>query len=71
MQPHPPQLPTDGVAVSSPKRWQKPVLWFVVVVALLAALIAFILPKKLVQGQNAPPVHEHRAQSPGFNNPTR
>ena len=70
MQPHPPQLPTDGVADASTRHWHKPVLWLVLAAAILAALIAFVLPKKKVESRNAPPPTEHRAQSPAYSNPT-
>jgi hypothetical protein len=70
MQPHPPQLPTDSVADASSKHWRKPVLWIVLVVAVLGALIAIVLPKKQVEGQNAPTPSQHQAKSPGYNAPT-
>lgn len=69
MQPHPPQLPTDNVAASAPKNWLKPVLWLVLAVAAAALLAALLLPKKQVEGRNAPPPTEHRAQSPAYSNP--
>jgi hypothetical protein len=69
MQPHPPQLPTDSVADASTKHWHKPVLWLVLVVALLAAVIAFMLPKKQVESRNAPAPTEYRTQSPAYSNP--
>lgn len=70
MQPHPPQLPTDSVAVASSKHWQKPVLWLVLAVAILSMLIALVLPKKQVEGQNAPTPSQHSVQSPGYSAPT-
>lgn len=71
MQPHPPQLPTDGVAVASTRHWLKPVLWLVVAVAVLAAVIAFVLPKKQVESRNVPSPTQHRAHSPAYSDPVR
>ncbi len=69
MQPHPPQLPTDGVADASTRHWHKPVLWLVVAATILAAFIAFVLPRKQVESRNAPPPTAHSAQSPVYSNP--
>lgn len=69
MQPHPPQLPTDGVATASTKHWHKPVLWLVLVAAVLAVVIAFVLPKKQVESRNAPTPAEHRPHSPAYSEP--
>ena len=71
MQPHPPQLPTDSLAVASTRHWHKPVLWVVLAVAVLAAGIALLLPQKAVESRNAPTPTEHRAHSPGYSDPTR
>ncbi|MVN78104.1 hypothetical protein GO988_17380 [Hymenobacter sp. HMF4947] len=72
MQPHPPQLPMNDVATTAgPRNWKRGALLLFCVVAGIAALIAFMLPKKRVEGRNAPQPTEHRSTSPGFNNPTR
>lgn len=71
MQPHPPQLPTDGVAASSTKHWLKPALWLVLLLLVVATGIALLQPKKQVEGRTGAPAAEHRAQSPAYSNPVR
>ncbi|TDN40235.1 hypothetical protein A8B98_15255 [Hymenobacter sp. UV11] len=70
MQPHSPQLPTDDSATPTAKHWKKPTLYVLLVAAVLAALVAFLMPKKQVEGRNASPSTAHRSSSPGFNSPT-
>jgi len=53
MQPHPPQLPTDAPASPAPKNLKKGALLLLGVVALLAALIAFVLPEKQVEASKS------------------
>ena len=60
----------DAAATAGPRNWKKGALVLFFALAVIAALIAFMLPKKNVDGQNAPSATEHRATSPGFNNPT-
>jgi hypothetical protein len=38
-------------------------------VAIIAALAALLLPKKQVEGRNAPTSTQHQATSPGYSNP--
>ncbi len=59
----------DAATTAGPTNWKKGALSLFVLVALLAALIAFLLPKKHVEGRNAPPATEHRAISPAYDNP--
>lgn len=53
MQPHPRQLPTDAPAFPAPKSLKKGALLLLGVVALLAALIAFMLPEKQVEASKS------------------
>lgn len=71
MQPHPPQLPTDGVAATSTKHWLKPTLWLVLVLLVAATVFALLQSKKQVEGSTDSSATEHRAQSSGYNNPVR
>jgi hypothetical protein len=76
MQPHPPQLPTDAPDSPAPKRLNKGLLAIFLVVVVLVALVAFLLPKKQVEsnkaaiptGQPAPAVQ--RAQADAYKSPT-
>jgi hypothetical protein len=61
----------DVASVAGPTNWKKGALVLFVIVAMLVVAVAFLLPRKHVEGQNAPAPTEHRATSPGFNNPTR
>jgi hypothetical protein len=54
MQPHPPQLPTDAPASPAPKNLKKGALLLFIVVAIGAAIIALVLPKKQVQANHVP-----------------
>lgn len=54
MQPHPPQLPTDAPTSLAPKKLKKGALLLLLAVAVLAALIAFLLPKKQVEASQTP-----------------
>ena len=71
MQPHPPQLPTQDPKAPVPRNLKRGALFVFVAIVLVAGLIAFLLPKKLVEGRNAPVPTEHRtsAQAPGFSSP--
>lgn len=71
MQPHHPQLPTDAPTSSAPKTLKRGALLLLLVVAIVAAVTAFLLPKKQVESRDAPTSTEHHAESPGYNNPTR
>jgi hypothetical protein len=59
----------DVASVAGPTNWKKGALVLFVIVAVLAAAVAFLMPSKHVEGQNAPAPTEHRASSPGFSNP--
>jgi hypothetical protein len=54
MQPHPPQLPTDDANRPAPKSMKKGLLFLFVIIAVTAALIAFMLPDKQVEASRAP-----------------
>lgn len=70
MQPHPPQLPmNDAATTAGPTNWKKGALVLFAVVAIIAALAALLLPKKQVEGRNAPTSTQHQATSPGYSNP--
>lgn len=53
MQPQPPQLPTDIPAAPAPKNLKKGALLLLVVVAIIAALVAFMLPEKQVEASKS------------------
>lgn len=75
MQPHPPQLPTDAPASPAPKNLKKGALLLLVLVGIVAALIAWLLPKKQVDAQKAAVPTEQRSprqqqtQSDAFKHP--
>ena len=71
MQPHPPQLPTDAPLSPAPKNLKKTAWLLLLAIAVVATLIAFILPKKQVESRNAPTTTQHRTESTGYDNPTR
>lgn len=54
MQPHPPQLPTDASTSPAPKNLKKGALLLFIVVAIGAAIIAFVMPEKQAQTDHAP-----------------
>lgn len=54
MQPHPPQLPTDAPTSPAPKNLKKGALLLFIVVAIGAAIVAFVLPKKQIQANHVP-----------------
>lgn len=54
MQPHSPQLPTDHPTAPAPKSLKKGALYLVIVVAVVAVLIAFLLPKKQAEASQTP-----------------
>jgi len=54
MQPHPPQLPTDALTSPAPSRLKRGALVLFIVVAVVAAIIAFVLPKKQVEANHVP-----------------
>lgn len=60
----------DAATTAGPPSWKKGALVLFVVVAVLLALAALLLPKRQVESRNAPTSTQHRAASPGFNNPT-
>jgi len=70
MQPHPPQLPTDSSATPAARHWKKPALYVLLVAAVFFAFVAVLMPKKHVEGQNAPPATQHRTTSAGYSSPT-
>jgi hypothetical protein len=77
MQPHPPQLPTDAPASPAPKNLKKGVLLLLGVVAIIAALIAFLLPEKQVEAtksatstQPAASRATQQVQSDAYKDPT-
>ncbi len=70
MEPHPPQLPTDDAGTPAASNWKRGPLLLLLGLASLAILLAYLMPKKQVEGQNAPAPTEHRATSPGYSNPT-
>jgi hypothetical protein len=53
MRPHPPQLPTDESTSPAPKNLKKGALLLLGVVALVAALVAFLLPEKQVEASRS------------------
>jgi hypothetical protein len=74
MQPHPPQLPTDAPTSPAPKNLKKGALLLFIVVAIGAAIIALMLPKKQVQATQTPTQQEasrpvQQAQSNAFKTP--
>jgi len=74
MQPHPPQLPTDAPTSPAPKNLKKGALVLFIVVAIGAAIIAFVLPKKQVQANHIPtqqqaPRPVQQAQSNAYKTP--
>lgn len=75
MQPHPPQLPTDAPTSPAPRGLRKGVVILLGIVVVLAALVAFLLPKKQVEGNKAavpteqPRPKEQRAQVGAYKNP--
>jgi hypothetical protein len=78
MQPHPPQLPTDAPASPAPKNLKKGTLLLLGVVAIIAALIAFMLPKKQVEASKSPastqpagPRATQQVQSNAYKTPTQ
>ena len=71
MQPHPPQLHTDAPAAPAPRNLKKTAWLLLLSIAVVATLIAFILPKKQVEGLNAPTSTQHRTESAGYDHPTR
>lgn len=71
MQPHAPQLPTDAPTSPAPKNLKKTAWLLLVAIAVVATLIAFLLPKKQVESRNAPTSTQHRSESAGYNHPTR
>lgn len=77
MQPHPPQLPTDAPTSPAPKNLKKGALMLLLVVAVVAALVAFLLPKKQGDANKVPtPTQQpssssaQRAQVGAYKNPT-
>jgi hypothetical protein len=54
MQAHPPQLPTDDANRPVPKRLKKGMLFLLVGIAVVATLIAFMVPKKQVEASQVP-----------------
>ena len=60
----------DAATTAGPTNWKKGALVLFVVVAVILVLAALLLPKRQVEGRNAPTPTQHRATSPGFNNPT-
>ncbi|MGI4874227.1 MAG: hypothetical protein ACRYFX_23955 [Janthinobacterium lividum] len=71
MQPHAPQLPTDAPTSPAPRNIKKGALLVLLAVAVAVALAAFLLPKKQVEGQNAPTSAQHRADAPAYQHPTK
>jgi hypothetical protein len=78
MQPHPPQLPTDAPTSPAPKNLKKGALILAVAVAIVAALIALVLPEKQIEANKAPkPAQQsasgrvQQAQSDAYKAPTR
>jgi uncharacterized protein HemX len=74
MQPHPPQLPTDAPTSPAPKNLKKGALLLFIVVAIGAAIIAFMLPEKQVQATQYSTQQEasrpiQQAQSNAFKTP--
>lgn len=72
MQPHPPQLPTDAPTSPAPKNLKKGALVLFIVVAIGAAIIAFVLPEKQMQATPTPqeaPRPMQQAQSDAFKTP--
>ena len=68
MQPHPPQLPTQDPRSPAPKNLKRGALFLLAAIVVVAALIAFLVPKKHVE----PGSTEHRtsAESPAYAAPT-
>jgi hypothetical protein len=78
MQPHPPQLPTDAPTSPAPKNLKKGALLLLGVVAMLAALLAFLRPEKQVEAsksatstQPAAPTPTQQVQANAYKAPTR
>jgi uncharacterized protein HemX len=74
MQPHPPQLPTDAPTSPAPKNLKKGALLLFIVVAIGAAVLALVLPKKQVQATQSSTQQEvsmpvQQAQSNAFKTP--
>lgn len=67
MQPSSPQLPRDDSQRPAPKNLKKGALWFLLTLVVVAALIAFVLPKKQAKDGDTSPAH--RAQSPAYDHP--
>jgi hypothetical protein len=70
MQPSSPLSSPDGLTSPAPKNLKKGALFLFVVVVVLAAIVALLMPKKQVAGQNAPTPTQHQAASPAFDHPT-
>jgi hypothetical protein len=75
MQPHPPQLPTDAPTSPAPKNLKKGALLLFIVVAIVAAVIAFVLPEKQVEAnqtstQQGTSGHMQQVQSDAYKSPT-
>ena len=69
MQPHPPQLPVDDATRPAPKNLKKSALILLLVLAIGAALLALLLPKKQVEVRNVPPATQRPATSPAYSHP--
>ncbi len=69
MQPH---LPVDYAQRPKPRNLKNKAWLFLLFVAAIVAVIAIMLPKKAVEGQNAPTPTQHRtsAQEPAYGSPT-
>jgi hypothetical protein len=76
MQPHPPQLPTDAPTSPAPRRLHRGLLLLLAVVIAVAALVAFLLPKKRVEStRGTPPTAQpqprvQRAQADAYKSPS-
>lgn len=74
MQPHPPQLPREDAQRPAPASLKKGALWFLLAVALVAALLAFWLPDKQAKDagpQSGAPTQVQRTQSSAYDHPMK
>ena len=76
MQPHPPQLPTDAPTAPVPKNLKKGALRLFIVLVVVAAIVALLLPKKQVgasqtatPAQPGMPKQAQQAQTDAYKTP--
>jgi hypothetical protein len=53
------------------RRLKRSALVVLLAAALVAAAVAFLLPKRQVESRNAPSSVQHRASSPAYSHPTQ